>query len=73
MNANDTRELSIRVKCGKAERELTFPIPEEMREWLERIELPGQPQDNDNPLCYTIEGNRSIQITLTVFDVRRKF
>lgn len=73
MDMNDSKELSIRVRCGNHERELTFPVPAGMQEWMERIKLPSMPEENDDPMNYTIEGSRNIKITLTLFDLRRKF
>lgn len=70
---NATKELSIRVKCGTAERELIFPVPAEMLQWMEQIKLPGNPNENDDPMHYTIEGNKRIQISISLFDLRRRF
>lgn len=69
----ETKELSIKVKCGHQERELTFPVPAEMQEWMEKIRLPESPEENDDPMHYTIEGSRNIKITLTLFEMRKRF
>ena len=59
--------------CGSHERELIFPVPADMKEWMEQIKLPSTPEENDDPMHYTIEGNRNIKITLTLFDMRKRF
>lgn len=73
MDKDNVKQLSIRVKCGTAERELTFPVPAGMLEWMEKIQLPETPMNNDDPMHYTVEGNRKIQISISLFDMRRKF
>lgn len=69
----DVKQLSIRVKCGTAEREVSFPVPAEMLEWMEELQMPEAPEANDNPMCYTVEGSKRIQISISLFDLRRKF
>lgn len=69
----ETKELSIKVKCGQQERELTFPVPAEMQTWMEKLRLPESPEENDDPMHYTIEGSRHIKITLTLFEMRKRF
>ena len=69
----NTKQLSIRVKAGTAERELTFPVPADMVAWMESLEMPGTPESNDNPMSYTVEGSRRIQISISLFDMSRRF
>lgn len=73
MDKDNVKQLSIRAKCGTAERELTFPVPAEMVEWMEGLQLPDSSESNDDPMHYSVEGNRKIQITISLFDMRRKF
>ena len=69
----DVKQMSIRVKCGTAEREVSFPVPAEMLGWMEELQMPESPEANDNPMCYTVEGSKRIQISISLFDLRRRF
>ena len=73
MKDKNTKQLSIRVKCGKAERELAFPITDEILAHMQQIELPRTAEENGAPMHYYVEGNRNIHITLSVQDLRRNF
>ncbi|MCM1441418.1 MAG: hypothetical protein NC131_19760 [Roseburia sp.] len=72
MEEKDIKQMSIRVKCGTAERELSFPVPAEMVNWMGKLQLPDALDDTD-PMKYTVEGNRKIQMTVSLYDIRRKF
>lgn len=68
----DAKQMSIRVKCGLAEKEVAFPVPPEMLPWMEQLDLPDDPNDTD-PMRFSVEGSRKIQISVALFDIRRKF
>lgn len=67
-----TKILSIKAKYGTQERELTFPVPAEMLDWIEQIKLPTNDSEND-PMRFCIEGSKKIQISISLMDLRRKF
>ena len=74
MDQTKIKQMSIRVKCGTAERELSFPVPAEMVEWIEALQMPDNGNlDNSDPMRYTVEGSRKIQLTVSLYDIRRKF
>lgn len=68
----NTKILSIKAKCGTQERELSFPVPAEMLEWLEQIKLPTAENESD-PMRFCVEGSRRIQLSISLFDLRRRF
>ncbi len=72
MEEKSTKILSIKAKCGTQERELSFPVPAEMLEWIEQIELPTSENEND-PKRFCVEGSRKIQLSISLMDLRRKF
>ncbi len=72
VKTEDVRLMSIDVTMGKARRELVFPVPASMTGWLEKLKAPDAPE-KEGPLRYTVEGNRNIEILVTIQDLRRKF
>lgn len=72
MEEKQTKILSIKAKCGTQERELTFPVPADMLEWMEQIQLPTDENESD-PMSFCVEGSRKIQFSISLMDLRRKF
>lgn len=72
MEEKQTKILSIKAKCGTQERELTFPVPADMLEWMEQIQLPTNESESD-PMRFCVEGSRKIQFSISIMDLRRKF
>ena len=54
----ETKVMIFRAKCGTAERELAFPVPASMVEWMGLIQLPENPTEDGDPMQYTVEGRR---------------
>lgn len=72
METEKIKILSLKAKCGSVERELTFPVPAEILEWLQRVELPTAENEGE-AMRFNVEGSRKIQLTVTLLDLQRKF
>lgn len=68
-----TKVMIFRAKCGTAERELAFPVPASMVAWMDLIQLPENPTEDGDPMQYTVEGSKKIQLSISLLDLRRKF
>jgi hypothetical protein len=74
MDRAEIKQMSIRVKCGTAEKELSFPVPADMVDWIDRLQLSGNADlDNSDPMKYTVDGSRKIKLAISIYDIRREF
>lgn len=73
MENRATKIMSIKAKCGAAEKELSFPVPAELMEWISSIKRPGEGGSGDDAMQFTVEGHKKMQIQISLYDLRRKF
>lgn len=66
------KQLSITAMCRGFRKELIIPIPAELSVWIEQLEVTGAEEESD-PLRFSVEGDKSVQLVLSVQDFRRKF
>ncbi|MCM1078524.1 MAG: hypothetical protein NC344_09780 [Bacteroidales bacterium] len=62
-SGDKTKTMRIVARCGNREKAVSFPVPEEMNEWMKEQTAGG---------TIEVEGGNSVRIFISIYDFGRQ-
>ena len=71
--ARKTKKMCITAECGRVRKSVTFPVPEELTEWMNEVSRKRLENEGDDTQTFVVEGGRSMVIKLSILNYGERF
>lgn len=68
-----TKKMCVSAECGRIRKSVTFPVPEELTEWMNEISRKKLEYEGDDSQTFVVEGGRSMVIKLSILNYGERF
>lgn len=68
-----TKKMCIAAECGRVRKSVSFPVPEELTEWMNEISRKRMENEGDDTQTFVVEGGRSMVIKLSILNYGERF
>ena len=68
-----TKKMYVSAECGRIRKSVTFPVPEELTEWMNEISRKKLEYEGDDSQTFVVEGGRSMVIKLSILNYGERF
>lgn len=68
-----TKKMCVSAECGRIRKSVTFPVPEELTEWMNEVSRKRLENEGDDTQTFVVEGGRSMVIKLSILNYGERF